>query len=447
MKCDVCGIESELDAAFIKQRRCIGSDPKVICPNCWVKRNNSKHLGFLVVIAVGGVCGLSLHWVAPDNSAGQFLVNLFLIWVFVILSILPHELGHAFTGRALGWHVHQIVVGIGKPLFKARWAGMLFDFRSIPVAAATWVLPEDTRWLRPKWFLIIFAGPLVNAAMALAVIVACGGNLRPLDLDSMPIPARLFVWANAWVLLINLCPHQAKASFGLLTDGGQLMQLLSFRKKAIARLQALRYTFEASASRDRTDLAAARSWCEKGLALFPEDVHLLNLSAITYLDEQNYQPAREVLLKLLAKEDQPPYRRAVYLNNLAYADALSQNPAWLAEADVYSKDAYTMLPWAPEVVGTRGTVLVALGRYEEGLSLLQKSMEDAYTPRSKADNACYIAIALARRGKLGEALKYLRVARDLHGKSPILARAEEVLQSSQSPEPLGIGTGCPGQVP
>ena len=441
MKCDICGIESELDAAFIKQRRSIGSKPKVICPNCWVKGNNSKHFGFLVVIAIGGVCGFLLHWVAPDNFAGQFLVNLFLIWISVVLSILPHELGHAFTGRALGWNVHQIVVGLGKPLFKARWAGMLFDFRSIPVAAATWVLPKDTRWLRPKWFLIILAGPLVNAAMAMAVIITFGGNLWPLDLDSMPTPARLFVWANAWVLLINLWPHQPHMSFGLLTDGGQLLQLLSFRKKAIARLQALRYTFEASASRDRTDLAAARSWCEKGLALFPEDVHLLNLSAITYLDEQNFQQAREVFLKLLANEGQPQNQRAVYINNLAYADALSENPAWLAEADAYSKDAYTILSWMPAVVGTRGTVLVALGKYEEGLLLLQKSMEDAYTPRSKADNACHIAIALARTGKPSEALKYLRLARDLDSKSPILARAEKVVQCSQQPEVLAMGAG------
>ena len=77
MKCGICGIESELDAAFIKQRRSIASEPKVICPNCWVKGNNSKHLGFLVVIAIGGVCGFLLHWVAPDNFAGQLLVTSF----------------------------------------------------------------------------------------------------------------------------------------------------------------------------------------------------------------------------------------------------------------------------------------------------------------------------------------------------------------------------------
>jgi hypothetical protein len=431
MKCALCGTESELDAAFIKQRQPAGSEPKALCPNCWVKQNDSRRLRFLVAIPVAGICGLALHLVAPENFAGLVLSNFFLLGVSVVLSILPHELGHALVGRAMGWRVHQILIGVGKPLCKVRWAGMLFDVRSLPVAGATWLAPVDTRWLRPKWFLIILAGPLVNAAMALAVMFAFGGGWSEFDWDAMPTPARLFVWANAYVLVANLWPYRPRAGLGLLSDGGQLLELLSFRKEAVDRLQAMRYAFEAMAGRERSDLAATRSWCEKGLALFPEDLHLLNLSGVTCLDDQKYEQARDMFLKLLAKEDHPQ-KRALYLNNLAYTDAVSENPAWLAEADAYSKDAYTMLPWMLAVVGTRGTVLVALRRYEEGLPLLRKALEDAHTARNKADNACNLAIALARMGKPDEAQKYFRLARESDVKSPLLARAESALQSAQS---------------
>jgi Flp pilus assembly protein TadD len=431
MKCELCGLESELDSAFIKQREAIGKPQKVMCPSCWVGWKNSRRLRGLVILAIFGLLGLVLHWVAPDNLAGQLLMNFFLFWVFTVLTILPHELGHALTGRALGWNVHQIVVGVGKSLFKARWAGMLFDFRSLPVAAVTYVAPNDTRWLRPKWFLIILAGPLVNLVMALVVIVSYRGGLWPLDLRFMPTPARIFVWANAFVLLVNLLPWQSKA-LGQLTDGAQLLQLLSFSKKSIARLQALRYTFEAMASRERGDDAAARSWCDKGLALFPEDARLLNLSAITCLDEAKFEQAREMFLKLLKDDRLRRNERAIYLNNLAYADALSGNPARLAEADAYSRDAYALLPWVAAVVGTRGTVLVALGKFEEGLPLLQKSMEDAHAPRNKADNACHIAIALARMGKGDEALKYLRLAQEIDSKSPLLPLAEKAVSGVTS---------------
>ena len=183
MKCELCGLESELDAVFIKQREAVGLPRKVICPSCWVGRNNSRRSRALVALAISGICGFGLHWVAPGDPAGKFLMNFFLFWVFLMLTILPHELGHALIGRALGWNVHQIVVGLGKSLFKVRWAGMLCDFRSFPVAAVTRVAPNDTRWLRSKWFLIVIAGPLVNLVMALVVVVSFGGSLWPLDLD------------------------------------------------------------------------------------------------------------------------------------------------------------------------------------------------------------------------------------------------------------------------
>ena len=44
MKCELCGLESELDAAFIKQRNAIGAPQKVMCPSCWVGWNNSRRL-------------------------------------------------------------------------------------------------------------------------------------------------------------------------------------------------------------------------------------------------------------------------------------------------------------------------------------------------------------------------------------------------------------------
>jgi Tfp pilus assembly protein PilF len=426
MKCALCGTESELDAAFVKERRSFPSRPRTLCPNCWVKRTNVRRFRTLAAFPVLGICGFVLSLVVPGSFVAAMLINFFLIGIFVTLSILPHELGHALVGKALGWRVHQIVVGIGKSLFKAKWAGIPFDFRSLPVAAVTRVAPVDTRWLRPKWFLIILAGPLVNAALALAVILACGGSLSHFDLDTLPNAARIFVWANICVFTVNLLPYQPKSGFGVLTDGGQLLQLLSFSKKSLDRLQALRFAFEAMASRERGDFAAARSWCDQGLALVPEDDRLLNLSGTTCLDEQKYEQARDLFLKLLAKEKHPQ-KRAIYLNNLAYADALSENPAWLAEADAYSRDALTMLPWLSSVVGTRGTVLVALGKYDEGLPLLRKSMEEAHLPRSKAENACHIAIALARTGKFDEAQKYLQLARQLDSKCPMLARAERAL--------------------
>lgn len=425
MKCDVCGVESDFDAGFVKQPAAVGRFAKTLCPGCWVKRSNFRRAWFLPSLVIAGAFGYVANRLLPGGSfLGHVLTNICFIGVFVVLTILPHELGHAIVARAVGWRVYQIVIGIGKPLLKRRWFGVLVDIRTLPIAGATWIAPKNTRWYRLKRFVTILAGPAVNAGMAVGVAVVIQGNLRNFDYDALPTWARLFVMANVFVVVVNLWPHQPKSGFDLPTDGKQLLQLISFRKDAIDQVQAQRFTFEAMLCRERSDLEGARSWCDKGLALYPEDLHLLNVGGIVYLDEQKYELARGMFLKLLSKEKQPPAMRFLLLNNLAYADALSEKPELLPEADNYSRDAYAGLPWMPSIVGTRGTVLVAMGKYDAGMVLLKKSMEDADTARSKAENACHMAMALKKSGRTEEARKYLQLAQQLDAKCILLSRVE-----------------------
>ncbi len=442
MKCAVCGTESEFDAAFIKERESFGFGHKTVCPACWIHRRDRRASRWLVVVLLTGIAGCLLLWIKPAHPhSGSLLLdsawtffgnlfrNLFLLDLFLVLSILPHELGHAMAGRLVGWRVFQITVGVGKPLFRRRWFGILFDFRLLPIGGLTYMTPANLRWFRSKRFLTVLAGPAVNAAFA--AIVLWYGSLGGLTFGELPIPVRLFVWANFWIMLVNLWPHQAGGVFNLPSDGKQLLQALSFRKKDAEELQALRYSFEALMCREEKDLAGARTWCDQGLALFPDNVHLLNTSGINYLDQQRYEPAREVFASLLAKADTPG-NRFLFMNNIAYADALAGKPEWLAEADAYSRDAYVAVPWVPAIVGTRGTVLVALGQFDEGLKLLKKSLEDAGSPVSKAENACHVAIALARMGNFAEARRYLELARQLDLQRPLIARAEREVNLRQT---------------
>ena len=99
----------------------------------------------------------------------------------------------------------------------------------------------------------------------------------------------------------------------------------------------------------------------------------------------------------------------------------------MSEADFYSQEAVAAMPWASSVVGTRGTVMVALGRYAEGITLLKRSMEDADKPASKGENACHLAIALARTGANEEAEKYVQLAEQLSPKCRLIDRAKRAI--------------------
>lgn len=425
MKCEICGHESEFEAGFIKQRRSFRSSRRTLCPKCWVRRRNAFQGWYQIAVIVGGIVGYVLLWQNPWSTAGRYFTTLFLIDLFLILSVVPHELGHALAGRLVGWRVFAVVIGVGKQVFKFRLFGIVFSFHLLPVAGITRAMPLDVRWFRFKRFVYIFAGPAVNAAIVMVIFLLWREEWREFGLFGLPEPARLCLWANLWVVVVNLWPHQSK-TLNLGTDGKQLLKLFSRKQADLEELQATRFTLEAMLRRDEhRDFEGALDWVNKGLALYPTNHHLLNMSGLLSLDKQDYCRAREIFVRLLPGESKPGLRRYTVLNNIAYVDALIGDPALLPEADAYSKEAYTCTPWVASIAGTRGTVLVAMGQFEPGIKLLKESFEKALSALSKAENACHLTIAYVRSGNRDEACKYLNLARQLESGCRLIGRAEK----------------------
>jgi hypothetical protein len=109
------------------------------------------------------------------------------------------------------------------------------------------------------------------------------------------------------------------------------------------------------------------------------------------------------------------------------------------EADVLSAEAIAALPKMPGVLGTRGSVLVWLGRPEEGLPLLERSFAAHETPRDRATNACTLAMGYHARGDTRGAVRWLEIARRLYGRCLLLDRAAAVIADEN-----GVGTRAAG---
>jgi hypothetical protein len=120
------------------------------------------------------------------------------------------------------------------------------------------------------------------------------------------------------------------------------------------------------------------------------------------------------------------------LNNIAYTDALLGGPELLMEADRYSVEAMTNLSWMPSVKGTRGTVLLELGKLDEAVPLLRETMLMHDIPNNKAQNACLLAMAETRRGNLNAGRKYLDEARKFDSTCFLLERAQNSLDGAKS---------------
>jgi tetratricopeptide (TPR) repeat protein len=423
-------MESDFEAGFIKERKSFRTARRTFCPTCWVRRRHAFEGWYQVAVLAGGIVGYILLWLNPWSAIGRFLATLFLINAFLILTIVPHELGHVLAARLLGWRVFAVVIGLGKQVFKFRLSGIIFSFHWLPIAGITQTAPTDTRWFRLKRFFVYLAGPMVNAAIAGIILLIWSEAWHDFGLWGLPRPARLCFLANLWVMAANLWPHQSR-TMKMAMDGKQLLKTFSRKKEDIEELLAMRFALEAVMRREEyKDSAGAFDWCKKGLALFPQNVHLLNVSGVLCLDEGDYRRAREIFCELLPREAKPDGTRFSILNNIAYVDALLGTPDLLPEADAYSKEAYAGAPWVPFITGTRGTVLVAMGQLEPGIKLLKESFERAWTLRSKAENACHLAMAHARLGKHQEARKYLNLAQQLDAQCRLIKRAEAELQKN-----------------
>jgi Zn-dependent protease len=118
------------------------------------------------------------------SGSTQLMSAGFVIVVGLILSILLHELGHAFAGRLFDAHVSHIdLTGLG---------GVAHFERSLPTSAL-------------KRSVIYLAGPAVNLALWkglgwLAVEAAFTGN------PMVGLPLAVLATANLYLMIFNLLP-------------------------------------------------------------------------------------------------------------------------------------------------------------------------------------------------------------------------------------------------
>jgi tetratricopeptide (TPR) repeat protein/uncharacterized protein YlaI len=426
-KCDKCGAETEIAESFFKERKSFARQILTYCPTCRANQQQRTITRlFLSHFAFGGI-GLLLVVMWPELGMGWTFLNLFIFQMLLSASILPHELGHAFTGRWLGLRVFKLYVGSGKTLFKAKLFGFPIEFRVVPLGGLAVVTHKTMDRFRLKHFAMVLAGPAVNCLLAAAVLpFIASDRLWTFEaLRGALAPGLMFFYANLTIVIENLWPHNVTTPLGVFpSDGKQLWQTLRFTPECQEQNIAATFMLEAAESREAGDHEVALRWIEKGLNQFPDNEGLMSWQGIIQIDVKDYQGARECFIKLLDRESKQPLFRPLMMNNLAYVDALMEDPALLEEADRSSQAAMSAAGWVPAIKGTRGTVLAALGRVDEGLKLLQESMAQADNSKGKAENACLIAIIEAKRGNLVEAQKYIDDARELDPKCPLLAKAE-----------------------
>ena len=383
---------------------------------------------------IPGLMGTFCIYITPLAGIGWLFLNLFIFNIALMLSILPHEFGHAFVARYFGWRVFKIYLGLGKTLFKTIFFGFETEFRAIPLGGLVLAAPHETSHYRAKLFTLVLAGPFANLLLATITLAVMGGHLHKFDdLAVHLLPLQMFLIANIFVAFGNLWPSQVNTVFGKHPSDGRLIwNTLKTNPSQATQAHAAGFVLESTLCQEKKQYPQAQSWIEKGLALYPDNLHLLMAGGLNQLHLQQFNEARDYFVKALPWAEKQPLIHSIILNNIAYTNSLIGTPELMPEADRYSAEALAQLSWMPSIKGTRGSVLLELGRIDEALPFLREAMQTHDVPNNKAQNACWLAIAEIRNGNPEAGRKYLTMAREFDSTCFLLERTQKVLDGAKA---------------
>lgn len=419
MKCDRCGLQSDVEQAFSIQKRFLGA-PRHFCPDCTVKRHTQS---FILNIAVLGGLGSLIFVLNPSSRVALIILEIGLVVLFMAPLILIHELAHAGAAKATGLRVFGIMVGIGKTVWSGKFLGMDWIINLLPVGGITSVGARPVPNIRWKLFLVYLAGPASHIILALAAYLL----LRTLPASAFGHRLLgLLVIANILLAVFNLFPRKVSITTGMQgTDGWHLLRVPFLNKGELTQRHVGYYAGEALQAYAANDFETAKKWVDQAVDLDGSSGIARNVLGIIQMARGEHHLSRETFLRLLETEDaKSPGLHYILLNNVAYLDVLLRDPSLLSEADRFSADAFKHLPWAPAVMGTRGTVLVELRQFDEGIALLRRSMSLHPDRQGKALDACHLAMSELRRGDPGAAQKYFASAKALDPNCMLIAQVE-----------------------
>lgn len=138
-------------------------------------------------------------------------VSAVLVVVFWVPLIALHEAGHALMAAALGWHVGQVVVGMGPPLKRLRVGGVPVEIRTFPVTGFVTCVPTNLNLPHCKKALISFAGPGIELLLSGLLLLLVGPDrLLTRTNDYALIAVQSLALAATAQALINLIPFMVK---------------------------------------------------------------------------------------------------------------------------------------------------------------------------------------------------------------------------------------------
>jgi tetratricopeptide (TPR) repeat protein len=361
----------------------------------------------------------------------HFFLNILLILAWLYFSIFCHEHGHFFCGKLVGMNPYLIRVGSGSHisvdwLFKSKLSLGVLPTGGITYSSYPKLDWTDLKPLKIKTIIYILGGCSANCLLALILIYSYAHSHLLILLAFLSMEA-LFIVCTIFPADISLYgrkfPNDGKCAIKILRQDYRKVYEDAFS------------IFTGALSRYVCDSVMVRPIFNHHLSRLQtliEAQELINLS--------EFSKAVELLNRLLKMPGISNLETVYLLDLLICIVAIHGQVQYLSQADIWSQKAMELASQsntiqANTIRGSRGGILVELGRFVQAKQLLLPLIEPGNDPLDIIISLCYLAKADYALGDNEQAQRWLGRARKIEKESiqvpSLLVRIEQEMQERQ----------------
>lgn len=347
--------------------------------------------------------------------------NIALLWVVgLVISyslIVVHELGHWFAARSVGMEIADITIGHWRRLASFSIGRATATLRAAPSTGYVTLKTSPKLFSAPRMIVFFLAGVVAEGCFILIFALAVSA---PDDLYSFSDLFIAFcriniVFVGSYHTFLNLLPRQGFIGGEMLaSDGLQLMQLWKLRRERPAQRQFLAELQQVDALCLNGEFPAALELAQSLASQHSDNIGLWQFIGTLHEKLGELDKTESILRELIKRPALPLSKLAELLDSLSCLVLYHGRSHLLAQAEAWINEATRYAPHAITLKGTRGGILIELGRVDEGILLLREVVKRSECSADQTFSAAYLAKAYAAKNCLEESQQWMAKAQTLN---------------------------------
>lgn len=308
------------------------------------------------------------------------------IFIWFHFSIFCHEMGHFMAAIIVGFNPHFVKIGSGNKILELMFLESRIEFCLIPSGGITYTSNLSLENMRAKLIFMYFAGPMMNCLLLVLIIIFDKYINLFFNINHMDLYTNCISFSSiheTFLFIGNLLPFESNI-YGRShpTDGKQVLDALTKTNEQFIqkKLGLARYSINED---------------DSSIDFFNNDLKTLQIlyKAQAELHKCNFNQTIKLLEQILVN-DNLIIRDKLYVLDILISVVIDHEQIqYLQKADIWSAQALALAGEIKTIQGTRGAILIELGRYSEGKEMLLPLTAVDNDAIDIAVSCCYIAKA------------------------------------------------------